>query len=127
MTVHTYKEITSKAQTIKTNVEKTYAIGLTLKWGYYFAKAITTPNKDITILTIKDPSGPTGTSISQQIVKADYLDMAKRIVAYVEKNKQIPNYVTYKTYKTTQLTMMKTTALKNVMLEWLVISQRVKA
>ena len=99
MTVHTYKEITSKAQTIKTNVEKTYAIGLTLKWGYYFAKAITTPNKDITILTIKDPSGPTGTSISQQIVKADYLDMAKRIVAYVEKNKQIPNYVTYKTYK----------------------------
>ena len=99
MTVHTYKEITSKAQTIKTNVEKTYVIGLTLKWGYYFAKAITTPNKDITILTIKDPSGPTGTSISQQIVKADYLDMAKRIVAYVEKNKQIPNYVTYKTYK----------------------------
>ena len=99
MTVHTYKEIISKAQTIKTNVEKTYSIGLTLKWGYYFAKAITTPNKDITILNIKDPSGPTGTPISQQIVKADYLDLAKRIVSYVEKNKQIPNYVTYKNYR----------------------------
>ena len=98
MTVHTYKEIISKASTIKNNVEKTYTVGLTLKWGYYFAKAITNPGKDITILTIKDPSEPSGTSISRQIDKDDYLDMCERIVAYVEKNKQIPNYVKYKTY-----------------------------
>ena len=80
MSIHAYKEIISKAQTIKTNVEKTYAIGLTLKWGYYFAKAITNPGKDVTILTIKDPSEPSGTSISRQIDKDDYLKKVDEII-----------------------------------------------
>ena len=88
MSVHTYKELISK-----------YELGINYKWSYYFAKAIIKPKTDIKKGTFNDCKNPIGTYISRQISKADYLDIAKRYVAYIEKNKRFPNYATYKDYQ----------------------------
>lgn len=95
MSVYTYSTILSKARTIKSNVEKQYKLGITANWGYYFAKAIAKPNTSITKITIASASKPSGDYISNQIYKKDYLDVGNRIVKYVEKNHQMPNYVTW--------------------------------
>lgn len=99
MSIHTYKEILSSAKKCTTNVENNYKIGINSKWGYYFAKAIITPNKDIKRIKFDKAPKPTGTHISRQLTKAVYLDLAKRLVNYVEKHKQLPNYITYGNYK----------------------------
>lgn len=96
MTLYKYKDIVANARTIKKQVESDYDFTLTPNWVYYFCKALIKPKTDINGFGIAKPSKPTGDHISRQIKKADYLDMCKRIVAYVEKNKRIPNYVTYK-------------------------------
>ena len=99
MSVHTYKELISKAKTCQNNVKKNYELGINYKWSYYFAKAIIKPKTDIKKGTFNDCKNPIGTYISRQISKADYLDIAKRYVAYIEKNKRFPNYATYKDYQ----------------------------
>ena len=99
MSVHTYKELISKAKTCQNIVKKNYELGINYKWSYYFAKAIIKPKTDIKRGTFNDCKNPTGTYISRQISKADYLDIAKRYVAYIEKNKRFPNYATYKDYQ----------------------------
>lgn len=99
MSKHTYKEIIEKAKTCKNNVEKKYTIGINPKWSYYFAKAILTPNKDITKTTFDDAPKPTGTHISRQINKTDYLKLAKDLTNFVEKKHRLPNYLEYKDYK----------------------------
>lgn len=95
MTVYEYKTIVSKAKAVKTNVEKNYKIGVSNEWGYYFSKAVSQPNKSVTRINIKSASKPSGDYISNQIYKKDYLDVASRIAKYVEKNHQMPNYVTW--------------------------------
>ena len=99
MSVHTYKELISKAKTCQNNVKKNYELGISYRWSYYFAKAIINPKTDIKKGTFNDCKNPIGTYISRQISKADYLDIAKRYVAYIEKNKRFPNYATYKDYQ----------------------------
>ena len=95
----TYKNILSKAKTCKTNVKKNYKLGISYRWSYYFAKAILTPKKDITKINIDDCKNPTGSHISRQISKTDYIDMCKRYVRYIEKHRRFPNYLTYKNYQ----------------------------
>ena len=99
MSVYTYKQILEKAKICQKNVKKEYKLGISSKWSYYFQKAILNPKKDITKITIENPSKPTGTHISRQIPKADYIDICKRYTAFVEKNHKLPNYVTYKSFK----------------------------
>lgn len=99
MTMHTYVEILSSAKKCTTNVQNNYKIGINSKWGYYFAKAILNPKKDIKRIKFDKATKPTGTHISRQITKAVYLDLAKRFTAYVEKHEQLPNYITYGNYK----------------------------
>ena len=98
---YTYKEILAKSKEIKKNTESLYKLGASAKWSYYICKAIITPNKDIKRFNIEDASKPTGNYLSRQISKADYLDMAKRIVKFVETNHKMPNYVTYKNFMLT--------------------------
>ena len=95
----TYKEIINKAKQVQTNVKKEYKTGATSKWSYYFAKAIITPNKDIKSIEIKDAVKPVGSSISRQLTKTEYLDVCNRLVKFVERKHQLPNYVKYKDYK----------------------------
>ena len=88
-----YTEIVKQAKNIKENVEKKYQKP-NGKWSYYICKAILTPKKEIKNLNIKNASKSGGDHFSRQITKSQYVDMAKRLVKYVEANKQIPNYIT---------------------------------
>ena len=94
MSKYTYDKILTAAKTCTTNVSKEYKLGVTTKWGYYFAKSILSPKKDITKISFNTASNPVGTKISRQVKKTEYTDMAKRLVNYVEKHKQLPNYIT---------------------------------
>ena len=99
MSVYSYKTILSKAKAIKKNVESEYKIGETSKWGYYIAKAILNPKKDITRIDFTTAKKSSGDNFGRQIYKSDYTDMAKRFVAYTEKHKQMPNNIKYKDMK----------------------------
>ena len=96
MTAHKYETILKKARECKKNVETNQKLGINSKWGYFFAKAILTPHKTIKSFDFKEAPNPNGHHISNQISKKDYLDCCKRIVAFVEKHKKIPNFVIWK-------------------------------
>ena len=99
MTNYTYKKIQEKAKQIKNNIEKNYKNGADSEWSYYFAKAIVT-KKDVKKISIKEAKNQQGEAISRGISKADYTDMAKRYVKYVEGHKnQLPNFLEYKGIK----------------------------
>lgn len=91
--------IIASAKTCKKNVEKLQKLGVNQNSAYYYCKVILGAKNDVKEITIKAPSNPTGDYLSRQISKANYVDMAKRLVAYVEKNKQMPNYITMGKYK----------------------------
>ena len=95
----TYKKIVSKANSIKKNVEKNYKLGENGVWAYYIAKAILSPAKDITIISVNSAPKQSGDYVSRQANKSQYVDMAKRLVKYVEKNNQLPNYITLENKK----------------------------
>ena len=99
MTDYKYATIVSNASKCKQSVEKNYKLGVTSLWSYYFAKAILNPNKDIKKIQFKQASKPHGTSISRQISKSSYADMAKRLIRYVEANQRLPNYLKYGNYQ----------------------------
>lgn len=99
MTEYPYKTIVKNAKTIKSNVEKQYKLGATAKWSYYFAKCILTPKKDIKKVTFNNASKPTGTHLSRQIDKKDYIKICERLIDYVERRRGLPNFITYKSFK----------------------------
>ena len=101
MTVYNYNKILERAKTCQTNTKKEYKTGISSWWSYYIAKQIINPKKDVTVINISDAPNPTGSSISRQIDKADYLDMCKRLIRFVETYKKMPNYVTYMDYEIT--------------------------
>ena len=92
MSSHSYKTILEKARIIKKTAEKEHKCVGT-KWSYYIAKAILKPNTAITKISFETAPKPHGDSIKAKIYKADYLNVAKRLIAFVEKNKTLPNYV----------------------------------
>ncbi|MGL6298284.1 MAG: pseudomurein-binding repeat-containing protein, partial [Methanobacteriaceae archaeon] len=63
---------------------------------YLLSKAVVNVNSginsNITIKYIKDPVKPSGTSISGNLYKNDYVDLAKRVSTFIEKNGISPNY-----------------------------------
>ena len=96
--VYNYKSIVARAREVKTTVEKDYKLPHST-WTYYICKEILKPKSDVKKIDVNLAKTSTGDYISNQIVKADYLDMAKRLVNYVEKNHALPNYVTWKSKK----------------------------
>ena len=99
MSKYTYDKILSKAKLCTTNVDESHKLGINSKWGYYFAKSVLNPKKNVAKIAFNKASKPVGTKISRQVKKSEYLDMAKRLVAYVEKNHQLPNYITIGDHK----------------------------
>lgn len=100
MSSRTYNEILNQAKKCTTSVQDNYKLGINSKWSYFFAKAIIKPKTNVNrIDNFKEASKPTGTHISRQISKNDYLDMAKRLIKYCETNKKLPNYIRYGDYK----------------------------
>lgn len=99
MSVYSYKKIVDNARFIKRQVENEYDYTLTDNWVYYVCKALLKPHTDIKgigIKTLRDKTA--GTHISRQVKKDDYLDMCRRVVQYVENNRQIPATVKYGKY-----------------------------
>jgi len=99
MTTYSYKKIVKQAKKCKKNVINNQSLGISTKWSYYLAKCILEPNKNITRITISKPDNPKQSKMSRQINKADYLDIVKRYVSYVEKHNRLPNYIEYKGFK----------------------------
>ena len=93
MGVITWKETVKKARQFKNTVEKEYKLADSIKWSYYFGKAILNPNKDLKKISFDKPVQSTGNNLSRQIKKADWIDITKRFVKYVETNKQMPNNI----------------------------------
>lgn len=96
MAVYTYKEILNKAKTCKKSVEEKQKLGVNSKWGYFFAQAILNPNKNIEKVKYTGAPKPSGDAISNQISKADYLALCKRLIAVVQKHKRMANAMTWK-------------------------------
>lgn len=101
MSKYDYKKIIEKAKECQKTVKKEYKLGISSRWSYPIAKAILTPKKDIKKIDFKDAEDPEGTSISRQLSKNDYMDICERYVNYIEKNNQMPNYVSYGSLKIT--------------------------
>ena len=98
---YSYNEIIKTAKSVQNKVKKEYKTGVWSWWSYYFAKSILNPKKDIKKISIKNAPNPTGTYMANQISKTKYLDMCKRYVKWIEKNKAMPNYATIDKYKIT--------------------------
>lgn len=92
-----YNKTLTYAKKIKNNVETNYTIGASNNWSYYFAKQILTINSNIKQINIENAAKPSGTYVSRQVYKSTYVELAKKLVNYVEKNYQLPNYLSYET------------------------------
>lgn len=99
MTSYTYKQLVKKANECYDNVNSKYKLDMTDKWSYYLAKAVLTPKKDIKKITFGDNPNPQQDKIGRQASKKEYLQIAKDLTQFVEKNKRLPNYVSYKGFK----------------------------
>lgn len=99
MKEYTYNEIVEKAKNIKTNVKKEYEIGEPAGWSYYIAKEVMQRTKTVERIGVAGASNSNGNDFGRQLNKAQYLDMAERFTKFVEKNKKLPNYITYNKYK----------------------------
>ena len=100
------KDIMSAATELKKYVEKNGKLpdyitlcGEKISMGeflYLLSKSIINLNggstSDITAKNVKDPSYPNGGVTSGNLYKAGYIDLAKRIVSFTDKNNQAPNY-----------------------------------
>jgi hypothetical protein len=96
MSVRTWKEIKWAAIHCKQNVERSYTLGMWQQWGYYFAKAIITPYKDIKRnKSLGTAPRPHGDYVSNQIKRNDYIRLAKDLIKFCENpdNNRMPNYL----------------------------------
>lgn len=95
MSVHKYKTIMTRATQIKEEVLKYYEIKHNKAWSYFHAKSILNPKKDLNKIPIKQAkSEDTGDKFNRRITKNQFTNMAERFTAYVEKNHQLPVYIT---------------------------------
>ena len=100
MSTYKYKDIVKTAKTIQKNVKNDYELGVTNKWCYYLCKAIVTPKtKEFKGIKIGDAKKVKGDHISRQIFKSSYIDMAERIIRYVEREEHLPSTVGFTTLK----------------------------
>jgi len=90
--VFTYPTIVGKAKEIKKTVEKEYKLPYSTP-VYYIAKAILKPKQNIKKITVNKAEKNSGDYFSRQIYHSTYIDMAERLVKYVEKNNQLPNTI----------------------------------
>ena len=63
-------------------------------WGYYFAKALLNPKKDVTVIKI-DNTDSKGDYFSQLIGQGKYLSCAKYLTEYCEKHHKMPKNILY--------------------------------
>lgn len=97
----TYEKIVERATACKNGVEKQKKLVTTPRWTYYICNAILTPKKNIPINPdMHTDKGNALKSVGHEfdkvkIYKADYMDCAKRIVAYIKKYHHLPASCTW--------------------------------
>lgn len=99
MSIIQYKSIVNKARSIKKSVETKYELGESTIWGYYIAKAILKPSKDVEKISVGSAPNPQGDYVSDQIYYSDYTTLCQYVISFVEKNKRLPNFITWKDKK----------------------------
>lgn len=102
----TKKDVIAKmAKEVKETVKKEYSVPKKsqnhtyAEYTYLFAKTIVSPGKDYEKKAVKTASNSHGTYISRTVKKSDYVKLAKNFITFVDKNEQLPNYLTYGGYK----------------------------
>ncbi|WP_458456071.1 hypothetical protein [Methanobrevibacter sp.] len=100
----TNANIYTLAKTVKTSVEKNKKLESSFKVGdtsytssetaYALAYALNNLSSACTIPSVKAYSSDVGDTINEQVLPSDFKDQAKRVVSYISKNGQCPNYVT---------------------------------
>lgn len=99
-----YKDILSMSKTIKDYYIKnqTYPKSVKIKGNdysiqqatYLMATFIVTTAKDIEIIKVNGASDPNGDRCNREVIKKTYTNMSERLVEYIKKKHQLPNYVT---------------------------------
>ena len=96
----TYKTILDKAKECKNSVETEYKVGINTKNAYYFCKLILNPkSKSVEHKPMDTAPEPSGTAISNQIYKKDYLKLAEYLVEFVEHRNRLPNFLRWGNYR----------------------------
>lgn len=98
-----WKEIVANAEKVKKGVEKNKAIPkisgyTTPQLCYIFAKAVRTPNKDITDKKVENCPNCTGSSIEKNLTRNEYQKLAKHTIDWIDSRGIAPNYTTYQNY-----------------------------
>ncbi|MBR3208642.1 MAG: hypothetical protein IKF82_00080 [Bacilli bacterium] len=98
--------IKEMATAVKTYIEKNKNIPTTItvsgtkytygQIAYILSYAIVNPNKDADVFAVSDAINTSTDSISEDIQKNDYQDIAKRVMSFIKQKKQCPAYATTK-------------------------------
>ena len=90
----TYETIIDEAWKIQLGIMKQHKLVESTKWDYYMAKAILQRHTAIKKINVNKATNiDKGNYFSRQIKRSVYLDMVKRLVAYVESHNTIPNTI----------------------------------
>ena len=91
-----YTTTVKKAKEIKKGVETEFKLVASTP-VYYIAKAILKPKTSIKKIKVDKAEKSDGDYFSRQIYHSTYMDMAERLVGYVERNHKMPNNITFTT------------------------------
>jgi len=99
-----YRKILTMANDVIYYVEKYQELPVEkgYNWRQYtdlFSKSVLNPYKNITSRKVGKAPNQKGTSIQADISKADYIQLAKNLVNFVDKYGYLPNYLKYGNYK----------------------------
>lgn len=95
-TVNTYVKENKKFPQTVTVGKKTYTYG---QVAYILCYAVNHMGKSAEVFTVKNSAKSAGDTIDENLAKDDYKDIAKRVVDYIKKHEQCPNYATTKKSK----------------------------
>lgn len=101
-----FKEIVALATDVKKYVEKNHKLPSKSKgigkaaYEYILIKSVMNIGKDtVQVLSFKEAPAPNGDSISKTLTKKEYLTIASDVNKFINKNKRLPNYVTFQNKK----------------------------
>ena len=95
-----WNEIVTNAETIKKTMEKNKKLASIKGYNYaellyVFCKAVQNPGKSQAYKKVSKPKKPVGGDFNKNITKNGYTALAKKTVAYIDKEGVCPNYIKY--------------------------------
>jgi len=101
-----FKEIVALATDVKKYVEKNHKLPSKSKgigkaaYEYILIKSMMNIGKDtVQVLSFKEAPAPNGDRISKTLTKKEYQTIASDVNKFINKNKRLPNYVTFQNKK----------------------------